>query len=272
MNIVLTLILAILLAAGLGIAVALAINGVGFALRLPKRRCPVSIDSLVSIVSITLIVLAYAVLPWPLHPAGASAWVGQPALVWVLVEGAFLVSAFAGLLAPSPSAARAALREAQVNVAGRLALWVVVGSSLWSGVGWSALEVLGRAFLFLVGVVVVAASAGLGPFAPDTSLAPSGAEEGLGTDERWLAQMARQMRAGLVLALFVVGILPGSDVVQPQIAAIIAPALLAVLLAGLRQARRTLPLAPLHTTVHWCLWRALPVALIGSVYLHLMAR
>jgi hypothetical protein len=75
-----------------------------------------------------------------------------------------------------------------------------------------------------------------------------------------------------VLALFVVGILPGSDVVQPWIAAMIALALFAVLLAGLRQARRTLPLAPLHTTVRWCLLRALPAALIVNVYLQLAVR
>jgi len=272
MNIAVTLILAVLLAAGLGIAVTPAINGAGLALRPPKRRFPPGIDSLASGVSVALTVLAYAALPWPLHPADASLWVGHPALVWALVEGAFLASAFASLLALSPLAARAALREAQVNMAGRLVLWVVVGSLLWGDVGWNALEVLGRAFLFLVGVVAVAAAAGLGPFAPDASLAPSGAEEGLDADERWLAQMARQMRAGLVLALFVVGILPGSDVVQPWIAAMIALALFAVLLAGLRQARRTLPLAPLHTTVRWCLLRALPAALIVNVYLQLAVR
>ena len=272
MNIAVTLILAVLLAAGLGIAVTPAINGAGLALRPPKRRFPPGIDSLASGVSVALTVLAFAALPWPLHPAGASLWVGHPALVWALVEGAFLAAAFAGLLAPSPLAARAALREAQVNLAGRLALWIVVGSSLWGGVGWGALEVLGRAFLFLVGMVAVAAAAGLGPFAPDASLAPSGAEEGLDAGERWLAQMARQMRAGLALALFVVGILPGSDVVQPWIAAMIALALFAVLLAGLRQARRTLPLAPLHTTVRWCLLRALPAALIVNVYLQLAVR
>ena len=272
MNIAVTLILAVLLAAGLGIAVTPAINGAGLALRPPKRRFPPGIDSLASGVSVALTVLAFAALPWPLHPADASLWVGHPALVWALVEGAFLASAFASLLALSPLAARAALREAQVNMAGRLVLWVVVGSLLWGDVGWNALEVLGRAFLFLVGVVAVAAAAGLGPFAPDASLAPSGAEEGLDADERWLAQMARQMRAGLVLALFVVGILPGSDVVQPWIAAMIALALFAVLLAGLRQARRTLPLAPLHTTVRWCLLRALPAALIVNVYLQLAVR
>jgi hypothetical protein len=272
MNIVMTLILAVLLATGLGLAVVPAMNGAGLVLRLPKRRFPPGIDSLASGVSIVLTVLTYAALPWPLHPAGGSSWVGHPALVWALVEGAFLAAAFAGLLAPSPLAARAALREAQVNMAGRLVLWVVAGSLLWGGVGWSALEVLGRALLFLVGVVAVAAAAGLGPFAPDASLAPSGAEEGLDAGERWLAQMARQMRAGLALALFVVGILPGSDVVQPWIAAMIALALFAVLLVGLRQARRTLPLAPLHTTVRWCLLRALPAALIVNVYLQLAVR
>lgn len=271
MHIVITLILAVLLATGLSIAVTPAINSAGLALRLPKRRFPTSIDSLASGTSVVLTILAYVALPWPLHPAGASPWVGHPALVWALVEGAFLVPAFAGLLVPSPLAARATLREAQVNMAGRLVLWVVVGSSLWGDVGWGALEVLGRLCLFLVGVVTVAAAAGLGPFAPDTSLAPSGAEAGLDVGERWLAQLARQMRAGLALALFVVGILPGSDIVQPWIAAMMALALLAVLLAGLRQARRTLPLASLHTTMRWCLLRALPVTLIVNVYLHLAA-
>jgi hypothetical protein len=273
MNIAVTLILAVLLAAGLGIAVTPAINGANLVLRLPKRRFPTGIDSLASGVSVALTVLAFAALPWPLHPAGASLWVGHPALVWALVEGAFLAVG----VRRSPGAVAAGSTRSAPRGAGEHGGTPGTVGCGWEfvvgrRVGWNALEVLGRAFLFLVGVVAVAAAAGLGPFAPDASLAPSGAEEGLDAGERWLAQMARQMRAGLALALFVVGILPGSDVVQPWIAAMIALALFAVLLAGLRQARRTLPLAPLHTTVRWCLLRALPAALIVNVYLQLAVR
>jgi hypothetical protein len=264
--------LAFVMASGLSILIARTMTGVSIWSVSSMRGFPQSIDGWAALVCMVLVVLAFAALPWPFHPANGRAWVGHPAVIGGLIEGAFLVPVFAGLLAPSPLAARAVVREAQVNSAGRLALWVAAGSLLWGDAGWTGLEVLGRVVLFVAGAATVAAAAGLGPFAPDASLSPSGAEEGLDERERWLAHAARQMRASLALALFVVSVVPGAEAVQPGIALIITIALFAVLIVGLRRARQTLPRLTLHATVHWCLWRALPVALIASVYLDLVAK
>jgi hypothetical protein len=272
MDILIAIGLACVMASGLSLLIARAITGVNIWSAPSVRHFPRSIDGWTALVCIVLVILAFAVLPWPLHPAGDQSWVGHPVLIGGLVEGAFLVPAFAGLLASSPLAARAVSRETQVNSAGRLALWVASGSLLWGDVGWTGLEVLGRIVLFVAGAVAVSAAAGLGPFVPDASLSPSGAEEGLDAHERWLAYTARHMRASLALALFVVGVVPGAEVVQPGIASVIAIALFVVLIVGLRRARRTLPRLTLHAAVRWCLWRVLPVALIAIVYLELVAR
>lgn len=271
-EILLAIVLAAATAFGLSVLIARTVTGADIWTLPASRRLPQSVDGFAAMACIALVILAFAALPWPLHPAGNDVWVGHPVVLWALVEGAFLAPVFAGLLAPSPLAARAVMREAQVNAAGRLALWVAAGASLWGGAGWTGLEAVGRVVLFIVGGVAVAAAAGLGPFAPDTSLSPSGAEEGLDENERWLSHVARHMRAGLMLAFFVVSVVPRPEVVQPGIALMIAIAIGAVLLAGLRQVQRTLPRLTLHTTVRWCLWRLLPVALVASVYLELVAR
>src|SRR5262245_24764555 len=78
-----------------------------------------SLDGLLSVASMLLSALALALLPWPLHPAAGWAWLDSPVALWAALEGAFLLPLLAGLLAPSPLGARAATREAQINVAGR---------------------------------------------------------------------------------------------------------------------------------------------------------
>lgn len=266
------IVLAAALSSGLGLLIARTTTGIDIWTLPSMRRLPRSVDGLAAMSGIALVILAFAALPWPLHPASNQAWVGHPALLLALIEGAFLAPVFAGLLASSPLAARAAMREAQVNAAGRLALWVAAGSVLWGGVGWTGLDVLGRIVLFVVGGAACAAAAGLGPFAPDASLSPSGAEEGLDESERWLAQMARHMRAGLMAMFFVVSVAPGPEAVQPGVGLMLVLALVAVFIAGVRQAQHTLPRLTLHATVRWCLWRMLPIALAASVYLEVVAR
>lgn len=271
MDILIAIVLAVALSSGLGMLIARTVTRVDIWTLPAVRRLPQSVDGFAAMGCIVLVILAFAVLPWPLHPASDHAWVGHPALLLALIEGAFFAPVFAGLLASSPLAARAVMREAQVNAAGRLALWVAAGNALWGSAGWTGLEVLGRIILFIVGGMAVVAAAGLGPFAPDTSLSPSGAEEDLDESERWLAHMARHMRAGLMLTFFVISVVPGPKVVQPIIALIIAIAIGAVLVAGLRQVQQTLPRLTLHATVRWCLWRMLPVAVVASAYLELVA-
>lgn len=268
-GLVLTLLLAPALAVGLGALVAAIATGDRIRLHPPERHLALSADALTALVSIVLAALAFAVLPWPLHPAGAGDWVGHPSLVWVMVEGAFLVPLLTGLLAPSPLAMRAALRDAQISAAGRIVVWLVIGGSLWSGAGWEAYELPGRGLLLVAGLMAIAAVAGIGPFAPDDTLAPAGAEEGADAVARWLASLARHVRGGLAVALLVAGVIPGPAVVQPVPALLLALGLFVVVTLGLRQVRLALPRFTLHMALRWCLWRALPVGLAGVLYLAL---
>lgn len=269
MGLVLTLLLAPALAVGFGALVAAIAAGDRIRLRPPEQHLPLSVDALVTLVSVVLAVLSMALLPWPLHPAGASDWVGHPLLVWVMVEGAFLAPLLAGLLVRSPLAMRAALRDAQISAGGRIVLWLVIGGSLWSGAGWEAHELPGRGLLLVAGLMAIAAAAGVGPFAPDYTLAPAGAEEGADAMARWLAYLACHVRGGLAVALLVVGVIPGPAVVQPVPALLLALGLFVVITLGLRQVRLALPRFTLHMALRWCLWRALPVGIAGVLYLAL---
>ncbi len=116
-------------------------------LRIPRLNA----DNLAGVASILLAALALALLPWPLQPATGGLWIGGPLALWIAVEGAFLVPLLPGLLAPSPLAARAAVREAQIGAAGRFVLWLAVGTALWSGAGWAVGELPGQALAALAG-------------------------------------------------------------------------------------------------------------------------
>lgn len=264
----LTAFMTLILAPGLGVAVARVAAGHHASIA-PPGRFVVSADNLASLASILLVALALAMLPWPLHPAGDRSWIGRTVLLWAVIEGAFLIPLAVGLLSPVPRASRAVVREAQINAAGRLVLWFAAGSSLWSGADWSPATIPGRILLAIGGVMAVAAATGLGPFAPDRALASAGPDEGLDENSRWWATLARHSRAGLMLALLVVSILPSANVVQPVLALLLAVAFFTAALLALRQARLILPQYTLSMTLQWCFWRALPIALAGNLYLTL---
>ncbi len=159
--------------------------------------------------SILLAALALVLLPWPLHPATGQLWIGGPLALWIAVEGAFLVPLLPGLLAPSPLAARAAVREAQIGAAGRFVVWLAVGTALWSGVGWAVGELPGRALAALAGLLALPAAIGIGIFSAERSLSAAGAEEGLDEATADLLRFARIVRGAALLALLIVAVLPG---------------------------------------------------------------
>jgi hypothetical protein len=269
----LDLAITILLYPGLLLALVLAVAfGWLVERRLPRigeRFPPLSADALAGWVSIMLAALALALLPWPLHPAAQRLWVGSPLALWVALEGAFLAPLLPGLLAPAPLAARAAMREAQIGVAGRFVIWMAIGIMLWSVAGWSMLMLPGRALAALAGLLALPAAAGIGPFAAERSLSAAGAEEGLDEATVNLLRFARALRGAVLLAALIIAALPGPAAPgpQPPIVLTLVAALFVVVALVLRSAAQALPRMTLPGALGWCWWRALPLAIAGLVYL-----
>ncbi len=71
------------------------------------------------------------------------------------------------------------------------------------------------------------------------------------------------------MALIVASLPPsaGAARIQPWGAALLAAALFLVVSLLLRQIGGALPRLPLPHALRWCWWRALPLALVGLVYL-----
>jgi hypothetical protein len=261
---------AILLYPGLALALALAVIFRWLAEgRVPRPRLrllPLSADVIAGLASILLAALALALLPWPLHPAAERWSAASPLALWGAVEGAFLAPLLPGLLAPSPLAARAAAREAQIGAAGRFVIWLALGTLIWSGAGWTPTELPGRALAALAGLLALPAAAGVGPFGAERSLSAAGAEEGLDEAAADLLRFARTLRGAALLAALIVAALPLS-LPRPPVALALIAALFLVLTLLLRRAAKTLPRLTLPGALRWCWWRALPLALAGLVYL-----
>ncbi|MEN9935901.1 MAG: hypothetical protein RLZZ387_2480 [Chloroflexota bacterium] len=272
MDLILTAALALVLTPALALAfVGLAERR---ALELPRSLAAVagSADGLTAAASLLLAAATLALIPWPLHPAGEHPWVGHPVVLWAVIEGAFLVPLLPGLLAPSPLAARAASREAQISVAGRMVVWLAIGVALWGGAGWSPGDLPGRLLALAAGLMALPAAAGIGPFGPERSLSPSGAEEGLDDEAIRLLRFARAARAATLMATLVVASLPprlGGPLPLPAAApAALALSLGAYAAAALAIGRATadLPRTTLPGALRWCWARALPLAAAALVY------
>lgn len=268
---------AILLYPGLGLLLGLALL-LGWLLdrRLPARLSPraavATLHGQLALASIGLAALGLALLPWPLHPLGAGAGMpGGPALLWAAFEAACLLPLLPGYLAAQPLAVRASLREAQLGLAGRSVLWVALGLGLWGGVGWALPALPGRLLLALGGLLALPAAMGVGPFSAERSLAPAGAEAGLDEDSTALVRFARTARGAALLALWCVAALPlGAQVIpvdQPWVALLVLAALFVALALLLRRVSALMPRMTLPGALRWCWWRALPLALLGIVYL-----
>ena len=224
-----------------------------------------SFDGLLSLASIALAALTLALLPWPLHPAAGWAWVGSPTALWAALEGAFLLPALAGLLAPALGG-RAASREAQISVAGRCVVWLAIGIALWAGAGWAARVLPGRALVALAGLLALPAAIGAGPFGAERSLNAAGAEEGLDEATTSLVRFARTARGATLLAVLIVASLPPS-LLQPWVALLLIAGLFILVALLLNRIAGALPRLTLPVALRWCWWRALPLAVVGLLYL-----
>jgi hypothetical protein len=228
-----------------------------------------SLDGLLSLASIALAALTLALLPWPLHPAVGWDWAGSPIALWVALESAFVLPLLAGLLAPAALGVRAANREAQISVAGRCVVWLAIGIALWTGAGWAAPTLPGRALAALAGLLALPAAIGVRPFGAELSLNAAGAEEGLDEATASLVRFARTARGAALLAVLIVASLP-SALFQPWVALLLKAGLFMLVALLLNRVASALPRLTLPAALRWCWWRALPLAVAGLVYVILV--
>jgi hypothetical protein len=227
------------------------------------------------ILSVVLAGCALALLPWPWHPLppDPAVWLWA----WSALEAAFLLPLLPAMLAGSPPVVRAASRAAQIGVTGRAVLWLglTVGLLLHNSAGWQLLNengqspLLAHVLALLVAVFALPVAIEWGPFSPEKSLAPDGAEQGLDDTTITLARAAAHVRAAALLAASLVALLPLSLLPAPVglLLVLVAFAGISVLLkqqAG-RAPRLTLPGA-----LRACLWRALPIGAAAVIYLGLL--
>jgi hypothetical protein len=224
------------------------------------------IESAAAYGSIGLASLALSLLPWPLHLAAPWAWIGNPLLVWLILEGAFLIVALPGLLTQNPLAVRATSRETQIGVAGRTVLWLAIGIALWQETALLLPHAPGRVLLILGGILALPAALGLGAFGAERSLAASGAELGLDEATAGLLRFARAARGSALLAAFVLTAIPRGQVQVPFVLLLFVAGFV-VLALGMQQLSRSLPRFTLPAALSWCWWRALPFVVAGMVYL-----
>jgi hypothetical protein len=273
-------VLALLLYPGLALTIVLALllgwlsEGRDFFQRVRLGAFWRSFDGVAAALSIALSAAGLALLPWPYHPAAGQSLIGNPVALWLALEGAFLLPALPGLLAPSALGARAASREAQMSLAGRCVVWLALGAALWGGAGWALRDLPGRLLVGVAGLLALPAAIGAGPFGAERSLSPAGAEEGLDEAGAGLVRFARATRGAALLAALIVasalpvsGTAPAPFAIQPWAALLLIAALFLVVVLLIRQVAAVMPRLTLPAALRWCWWRALPVALVGLAYL-----
>jgi hypothetical protein len=164
---------------------------------------------------------------------------------------------------------RAASREAQISVAGRCVIWLAIGIALWASAGWNARVLPGHALGALAGLLALPAAIGAGPFGAERSLNAAGAEEGLDEATASLVRFARTARGAALLAALIVASLPPM-LLQPWVALLLIAGLFMLVTLLLNRISSALPRLTLPAALHWCWWRALPLAVVGLVYLILV--
>lgn len=229
-------------------------------------------EGLMSGLSIILAGVGLACLPWPLFSA-ASAYPGHMLLAWGGLEGAFLVALLPGLLAGSPPVVRAAIREAQIGIAGRALLWIAVGVGLalhteWSLYGQGRLSpLLAHLLALLAAGFAFPAAIGWGPFAAEQSITPGGVHQGLDTSTVRLAQAAHICRVGALLAASLLAVLP-VGAINPWLGMVLLIAAYIGCTMLFKRMEGTQPRYTLAEALQACWWRALPLA--GAAVICLM--
>ena len=111
------------------------------------------------------VLLALVWLPWPAAPWQLR-WSTTAWWIWVLMEISVVAMLLPLLVAPAPEVSRAAVREAQLGVSGRLPIWIVM--AVMFGAADIALSAAWVVSLLAV-VLVLPAAAGWAPFGPRSS-------------------------------------------------------------------------------------------------------
>lgn len=217
-----------------------------------------------SAASAVLALIALTQLSWPAAPwqtAGAP----RPWLLWALVEGSSITALLPGLASALPSVSRAAVREAQLGLSGRLPAWIGLAVALQARANYGAENLPALVLALSAALLALPAAAGWPPFG---ALIP-GQGASFGSGETWLddraaalARWARRLRSIFWLA-FVATVLaplpplPWWTQLLMRFALVIA---LAAIMRGLQGSlvNRTLPAA-----LRWCWWLALPLAILA---------
>lgn len=243
-----------------GALFGLVVNGTALRPALGAAR---SREGLATLAGVLCAGLALAAMPWPFHLA-------QPGLAWLWAwasfELAFLLPLLPALTTGAPAVARAAIREAQIGVLGRAALWGALTASLAVHDDWRPATAPAHLLALAAALLALPAAIGWGPFAPEERVTPGGAEAGLPDEVRALNAWARDVRAGALTAAALVATLP-AGAGPPWLGAVMVAAGLVAGLLILRRLERRLPRMTLPAAVRFCALWALPAAALASLAL-----
>ncbi len=216
------------------------------------------------VLAVLSVLLALVCLPWPAAPWQLR-WSTTIWWIWALMEISVVATLLPMLIAPAPEVSRAAVREAQLGVSGRLPIWIAMVAMI----GAADTELSAAWVVALLAVVLVLpAAAGWAPFGPRSSdLEAHLASSGCLTDEElalavWIRRLHGIFWLALVGTVFVP--LPGLAwwiELQLRLVVILGLALIARGSRGLLL-RRSLPAA-----LRWCWWVGLPCAIVAVVLL-----
>lgn len=155
--------------------------------------------SLPHALAVVLSLVAIGLLPWPASPFAPAPqfdlW-----RTWAIIEGSFLVALLPGLMSSLPGVNRAAVREAQIGVSGRAALWI----ALLVGFGWQGetLVELGPLLLgALAALLALPAAARWQPFSGESGLGLGEADAHLHHDDIGVARWSHDLRSVLLITL-----------------------------------------------------------------------
>ncbi len=228
-----------------------------------------SAEGVMYTLSILLAAIGLALMPWSLHPLPPTVLRGLWA--WAAFEAAFLLPLLPALLAGMPLIVRAASREAQMGVMGRILLWIGLSIGMLLPFQGDLPGLLAYVLAALTAVLAFPVAVGWGPFAAETSLTPGGVDYGLDADTALLAGVARTVRTATLLAASLVALIP-LTVLQPWLRLILLAGLFALVCVVLRRLTGMMPRLPLPAAIRMCLWRTLPLSMAALVYLALVSR
>lgn len=220
-------------------------------------------EGVATLVGVLAAAVGLAMLPWPLHPAGAlRAWLWA----WAAMELAFLLPLTPALASGVPKVVRAAVRRAQIGVFGRALLWVALSTALSLHADWRMATL--PAHLLAIGAALVAfpIAIGWGPFDDEVSITGAGVHAGLPAELRQLDDLGRDVAAAVLLAALWLATLPVG----------VGPAWLGLILIGagflvtgvvLRRMQGRLPRLSLPATLRFGWAYAAPLAAAAAVAL-----